>query len=118
MGIAGLILLPHLSKFGKSFLFYSCTSDVIVISRNSQWVKSCKISLSLPVQVFRGSCSVIGSLITTYLHEKIQSQYHATGNSRIAKEDFLHGRQQGSYKCGCSGCSCAHIFFRKDVLYQ
>ena len=55
MGIAGLILVPHLSKSGKSFLFYSCTSDVIVISRNSQWVKSCKNFQSLPVQVFRGS---------------------------------------------------------------
>ena len=42
MGMAGLNLEPHLSKSGKSFLFYSCTSDVIVISRNSQWVKSCK----------------------------------------------------------------------------
>ena len=42
MGIAGLILVPHLSKSGKSFLFYSCTSDVIVISQNSQWVKSYK----------------------------------------------------------------------------
>ena len=42
MGIAGLILVPHLSKSGKSFLFYSCTSDVIVISQNSQRVKSYK----------------------------------------------------------------------------
>ena len=42
MGMAGLNLEPHLSKSGKSFLFYSCTSDVIVISRNSQWGESCK----------------------------------------------------------------------------
>ena len=42
MGMAGLILEPHLSKFGKSFLFYSCTSDVIVISQNSQREKSYK----------------------------------------------------------------------------
>ena len=42
MRMAGLILEPELSKSGKSFLFYSCTSDVIVISRNSQWVESCK----------------------------------------------------------------------------
>ena len=40
--MAGLILEPHLSKSGKSFVFYSCTSDVIVISRNSQWGESCK----------------------------------------------------------------------------
>ena len=45
MGMVGLNLEPHLSKSGKSFLFYSCTSDVIVISRNSQWVKSCKKTL-------------------------------------------------------------------------
>ena len=42
MGMVGLNLEPHLSKSGKSFLFYSCTSDVIVISRNSQWGESCK----------------------------------------------------------------------------
>ena len=42
MGMVGLNLEPHLSKSGKSFLFYSCTSDVIVISWNSQWVESCK----------------------------------------------------------------------------
>ena len=42
MGMVGLNLEPHLTKSGKSFLFYSCTSDVIVISQNSQWVKSCK----------------------------------------------------------------------------
>ena len=42
MGIAGLILVPHLSKSSKSFLFYNCTSDFIVISQNSQWAKSCK----------------------------------------------------------------------------
>ena len=42
MGMAGLNLEPHLSKSGKSFLFYSCTSDVIVISRNSKWGESCK----------------------------------------------------------------------------
>ena len=42
MGIAGPSLVPHLSKSGKSFLFHSCTSDDIVISQNSQWVKSCK----------------------------------------------------------------------------
>ena len=42
MGMAGLNLEPHLPKSGKSVLFYSCTSDVIVISKNSQWAKSCK----------------------------------------------------------------------------
>ena len=42
MGMVGLNLEPQLSKSGKSFLFYSCTSDVIVISRNSQWGESCK----------------------------------------------------------------------------
>ena len=45
MGMAGLNLEPHLSKSGKSFLFYSCTGDVIVISQNSQWVESCKKTL-------------------------------------------------------------------------
>ena len=42
MGIAGLSLVPHLSKSGKSFLFCSCIRDVIVISKNSPWVESCK----------------------------------------------------------------------------
>ena len=45
MGIAGLSLVPHLSKSGKSFLFHSCTSDVIVISQISQWVEICKKTL-------------------------------------------------------------------------
>ena len=40
--MADLILVPLFSKSGKSFLFCSCTSDAIVISRKSQWGKSFK----------------------------------------------------------------------------
>ena len=62
MGMAGLILEPHLLKSGKSFLFYSCTSDIIVTSPNSQWVESCKKTLkpsSPGIQRFLDQCRPI-----------------------------------------------------------
>ena len=62
MGMAGLNLEPHFSKFGKPFLFYSCTSDVIVISRNSQWGESCKKPLkpsSPGIQRFLANITVV-----------------------------------------------------------
>ena len=66
MGMAGLNLEPHLSKSGKSFLFYSCTSDVIVISRNSQWGESCKKPLKPSSPGFRGSWARLSKVRETY----------------------------------------------------
>ena len=108
MGMAGLILEPHLSKFGKSFLFHSCTSDVIVISRNSQRVKSYKNTQkpsSPGIQRFLGYgtlvakvCSVFMNMNHYLLHLGILSRVSKVIRSLVMQQRVLKvvAQQAGS----------------------
>ena len=99
MGMAGLILEPHLSKFGKSFLFYSCTSDVIVISRNSQRVKSYKNTQKPSSPGIQRFLTISRDDVSSYSYSSSKNR-HCAGSTRFLAADalgWLHTRMALSH---------------------